>query len=76
MFCFIMELRASQYYDVTITCTYYILLPEKSPDNSGTIGAAVGGVVATMVVVVALTVMVVLTVYCFMGAKRKDSVDR
>ena len=49
--------------------------PEKSPGNSATIGAAVGGVIGAMLVVVAVTAVIVVTVYCFMCARRKGSID-
>ena len=45
------------------------------PDNSATVGAAVGGVVAAMVGVVAVTAVVVITVYFFIDARRKGSID-
>ena len=51
----------------------YVPLP--APDNSATIGTPVGGVVGAMVTVVAVTVMVVLIVYCFICARRKGSID-
>ena len=41
-------------------------------DNSATIGAAAVG---AMVAVVAVAAVVGLTVYCFMGARRKGSID-
>ena len=34
-------------------------------------GAAVGGVVGSILTVIAVTAVVVLTVYCFMCARRK-----
>ena len=45
------------------------------PDNSATIEAAIGRVVVAMLAVVAITAVIVLTVYCFMGARRKGSID-
>ena len=53
----------------------FISLPENSPDNSDSIGPAVGGVVGAFLAVVSVTAVVVLTVYCYMCARRKGSVD-
>ena len=61
------------FYDVLIA--KYVHLSVNFPDNSAIIGAAVGGVVGAMVTVVAVTAMVVLTVYCFICARRKGSID-
>ena len=73
----------TEYDDNTYTCLFlflYIVMlflvvtsPEKSPDNSATIGpgAAVGGVAGAMLAVAAVTAVVVLTIYRFKCAKRK-----
>ena len=47
--------------------------PEKSPESSDSVGAAVGGVVGALLLLAAVTAVAVLTVYCFMGARRKGS---
>ena len=62
--------------NMTLLCCfncYFISSPEKSPDSSAPIDfeAAVGGVVGAMLGVVSVTAVVVLTVYCFMCARRK-----
>ena len=49
----------------------FCILSETSPDNSATTGAIVGGVVGAIVAVVAVIAVIILTVYCFIGAKRK-----
>ena len=46
---------------------------EKYPDNK--LAAAVGGVVGTMLAVVAITAVVVLTLYHLMCARRKGSIE-
>ena len=69
----ILHMYIIHFYDVSIT--KYVHLPVNSPDNSATIGAAVGGVVGAMVAVVAVTAAVVLTVYYFISARRKGSID-
>ena len=46
-----------------------------TPGNSATIGAAVGGMVGAMLVVVAVTAVIVVAVYCFTCAKKKGSVS-
>ena len=58
-------------YDVSIT--KYVPLP--APENSATTETAVGVVVEAMVIVVAITAMIVLTVYWFIYARRKGSID-